>query len=118
MKPSEILEKAADLIEPEGKWFQGSYGAKNGKAIVAGIDLARKLTDADCWCAAGAIIAASPDEYAERRANDFLCRVLGVAFDVDNEGIGQWNDNDLRTQSEVVATLRKAASLAKEQEAV
>lgn len=44
LKPSEVLGKAADLIEPEGAWMKGKFGFRGESP--------------SCGCAVGALIAA------------------------------------------------------------
>jgi hypothetical protein len=104
MKPSEVLAKAADLIEPEGAWRQGYY-ARDG----AGRDCDAHDPSAICWCAVGSIERSVPicnyDDLDE--AERFLTRALGGAY------VPHWNDAKGRTQAEVVSALRKASELAK-----
>ncbi|MFA6031846.1 MAG: hypothetical protein WC889_02965, partial [Myxococcota bacterium] len=48
---ADVLERAADLIEPEGAWTQGeSARDANGKPLKQGSD-----HNAVCWCVLGAI---------------------------------------------------------------
>jgi hypothetical protein len=112
MKPSEILSKAADLIEPNGCWAQGAYALD-----AAGKQVGSSVDRACCFCASGAIAHASgyplgddAAEEAEEIAWDMLRRVIGRGY------IEEWNDEAGRTQAEVVAALRQAASLAREWE--
>lgn len=94
MKVSEILSKAADLIEPEGKWTKMFYETHDGR-----------------FCAYGAIDYVCHSEYQSvRRAAERLRDVIGSTH------IAPWNDAPERTQAEVVAALRQASTLAKEQE--
>lgn len=107
MQASEILSKAADLIEPEGAWMQGGYS--NGVTVVSG----------SCWCAAGAVYAAHGNwrDPVARDAVRVLYTALNLPYDdEDDDVIGAWNDAPERTQAEVVSALRQAAHLAKEQE--
>jgi hypothetical protein len=89
---AEVLDAAADLIEPEGAWTQGEWGSDG------------------CWCLDGALMAAKgscqtwPELEAVRNAIGPECETA----------IG-WNDAPERTQAEVVAKLREAAAKAKEQ---
>jgi hypothetical protein len=93
MEIADVLERAADLIEPEGAWTQGSYGGGHLPTCMGGaVNIARGR---QAWeTPAGDPIAA------------FLAQCLGqkVAF---------WNDAPERTQAEVVAKLREAAAKAR-----
>lgn len=99
---SDILERAADLIEPEGRWIQGVF-ARNAKGEFTGLSEFRG--PAVCWCISGATCKESPeDDGAE--ADVYLQRFLGAHP-------SEWNDAPERTQSEVVAKLREAAAKAR-----
>lgn len=102
MKPSEILRKAADLIEPEGAWTQEAFArTKRGRPIGYG------EAPAMCFCALGAMYRSSlavPLSLAEA-TRDYLDRIVG-------SDVTGWNDAPERTQAEVVQALRDAASLA------
>lgn len=92
---ADILNKAADLIEPEGAWTQGRWTAD----------------DYSCRCAEGAIAAAaniSPLNIGSHPAAIALAKVLGLP-NAHQGGIALWNDDLSRTQAEVVAALRAAA---------
>lgn len=98
MLPSDILFKAANLIEPEGRWVQGNFAQEGGR-----------------YCAAGAIFFAAPlgdDRRQGDAASALFCKVIR------RKNIGHWNDVPSRTQAEVIAALRQAALLARETEAV
>ena len=106
MKTSEILSKAADLIEPEGRWTTVWCAIdKNGIGHLNG-----NVKDATCWCAIGAV---------EKSAGgyDANAALLFVRDVIDGEFIDDWNDAEGRTQAEVVSALRKASELAKQSEA-
>lgn len=99
LKPSEALEKAAALIEPEGAWTQEAFWRdSNGNAD-------SDAADATCWCASGAIRHVGPGLAEEARA--YLRRAIRGA------NIFGWNDFDASGQAEVVAKLREAAELAR-----
>lgn len=101
---ADILDRAADLIEPEGAWTQGVLG-RDAKGRIL---MARNLDRAVCFCAQGAIIRASKDaEVLAYQASQVVRKVI------HQEGIGWWNDRRARTQQQVVATLRHAAALAR-----
>jgi hypothetical protein len=93
--PSEVLSKAADLIEPEGAWTQGQYGAFDEEAHAY-----------TCLCLFGAVKEAGD----ETDAADGVWKFLQAA--TSNKPI-DWNDQPGRTQAEVVAALRQASELAK-----
>ena len=104
MTTREILLKAADLIEPEGKWTQGAYART--------VDGTSQLVPNDascCFCAVGALIRLG-GTLSDRVATD-ACLVLGRVLRCR---VSDWNDDPRRTQAEVVAALRKAAALAED----
>ncbi len=104
---ADILDAAADLIEPEGAWTQGhirrdakgKYTALPGHAV--------------CWCTVGATLAVA-GLAASMSADRFLASFLGLD---GVDAVEQWNDAPERTQAEVVAKLREAAALARTKEA-
>lgn len=97
----EILNAAADLIEPAGRWTRKAL-ARNARGTA--VD-PRKST-AVCWCAAGAIQRVVAGD------RDQLQRLLAVVRSVTDFPVQLWNDGLGRTQAEVVAALREAARLA------
>lgn len=105
LKPSEVLAKAADLIEPEGCWTQGA-SAKNaaGQPLGAGGSAG---SAAVCWCMVGALLRAGMTKM-DTTALDYARRAVPAT------GVSMWNDAPERTQAEVVAALRKASALAAE----
>lgn len=104
---ADVLERAADLIEPEGAWTQGC-GSRD--------DSGANLDDAEpgeggpavCFCAAEAIWRVNALYYGINPAHQFMMRFVGGE-------IPKWNDAPERTQAEVVAKLREAAALARKQ---
>lgn len=100
---ADVLERAADLIEPEGRWTQGVLAKSAG-----GVPVAPEHDCAVCWCASGAIIRISGDRLPKAAWYALKC-IIGLG-----EIIPSWNDAPERTQSEVVAKLREAAKLARE----
>lgn len=90
---ADVLERAADLIEPEGAWYQGNYTGPNGK----------------CFCMLGAV----------RRAGGFTHDVNPVTeelyWSLETSSISDWNDEPGRTQQEAVSALRMTAARAREQ---
>lgn len=95
MNVADILDRAADLIEPEGAWIQGFFSNRCGGHCMAGAILeVADLTDISTLrVAVEAVLPAPPEERAER--------------------ITWWNDEPGRTQAEVVAKLREAAAKAR-----
>jgi len=105
---ADILDKAADLIEPEGAWTQGfELSGKDG-----------------CHCAATAIEAvvhevsepeldAGLDAYDAFEPMEFFAQIVGFRQSIWGT-IWYWNDAPERTQAEVVAKLREASAKARE----
>jgi hypothetical protein len=88
---ADVLNRAADLIEPEGKWGKGAWELDG------------------CLCAEGAIAKAADI----KRFIDVDRSPAGKFFEQFVGGdIVQFNDAPERTQAEVVAKLREAATLA------
>ncbi len=102
---AEVLDRAADLIEPEGRWTQHWFAKGDD-----GGELPELSPLASCWCGVGAIFAAAGR--SEKVGAEFLTAAVGVDDIGDFE---VWNDAPERTQAEVVAKLREAAALAREQ---
>lgn len=103
MLVSEVLEKAAALIEPEGAWIQGR-SARN----TVGNDVPPIHPAACSWCASGAMSKAIGSEVAADDARNFMNKFL-------RRKVWTWNDLSGRRQTEVVTKLREAARLAREQ---
>ena len=101
---AEVLERAADLIEPEGAWTQGEF-ALNADGEITGLSEFRGA--AVCWCALGAINKASAGDDSLEDVAELILRNLVVRL------VDEWNDAPERTQAEVVAKLREAAALAR-----
>jgi len=120
---SEILNAAADLLEKPGAWVQGwlagdEYGRPQ-RTMVTGADFCAK-----CWCVFGAIqkagwLAARSEEKAvgykgivsyHRKYPEMgmsVAKTLGLGTVSE---LMAWNDAPGRTQAEVVAALRAAAT--------
>lgn len=106
---AEVLSRAADLIEPEGKWTQGAFIRD---ALGADIyeEQEADAQDAACFClygAIGSVVGRDPESY--RDADPVLQRAIGV---ISPSEVAKWNDTPSRTQAEVVAALRSAAVIA------
>lgn len=109
---ADILKKAADLLEKPGAWTQGDY-ARDDFGLGLGDYDEHELEDGRfspvCFCTIGAI--------NHVRGADLGSSVWGVTrrplWDVIGErNIADWNDEPGRTQAEVVAALRDAATRA------
>jgi hypothetical protein len=120
---SEILDAAADLLEPEGAWTQEAFSRNaDGSCDFSedGDDDPIVAAAPVCWCALGAITAVTGEDplsystfsvlggAASSRARQFLNDFL-------DRTVEDWNDDPSRTQAEVVAKLREAAEKAREQ---
>lgn len=94
-----ILNAAADLIEPAGKWTQRAAARHSN-----GFPIGWYCENAACFCMVGAL----------RRATDSDARFEAAyaALSAFVPSPASWNDQTSRTQAEVVATLRSAASQA------
>jgi hypothetical protein len=103
MEVAEILERAADLIEPEGRWTQGALAkSKTGRQVIP------EGRSAVCWCVYGAIQRITGTPLGSRALWDALKASVGTV------NIASWNDTRGRTQAEAVAALREAAALAEQ----
>jgi len=100
LNAAEVLERAADLIEPVGAWTQDMY----------------RVPGKDCFCAVGAVgmVLGKGKWIGGRAAEDFV-DANSKLFGMDASDLEEWNDTPGRTQAEVVAALRQAAALAREQ---
>jgi hypothetical protein len=96
---ADILERAADLIEPEGRWVKFSFGTMDRSG--------------PC-CAVGAVTRAlglSSIFAAEAWLDGHAVPFLGM----NAERLEKWNDRACRTQVDVVSKLREAAAKARKQ---
>lgn len=107
---SEILSKAADLIDKPGAWTQEEFAkAEDGTHW---IEDEEAFDGAVCWCALGAVAVATNEnpwsiwgsETLAGKAQFALTEVVGFP-------VAGWNDAPERTQAEVVAALREAARI-------
>jgi len=127
MKPSEVLDKAADIIIRDG-WMQGDfYLTTNGSGRYWDEQEAKS---APC-CQFGAINRAvwgyawAPSRVAEQwggpnmwvaaKAEGYINRYVQENLGLLGIGAVHWNDEDGRTAEEVVAALRAAAELARQE---
>lgn len=107
MNAADILERAADLLEPAGAWTQDAEARDADGNDIDVFPMGEVEHEAVCFCAAGAIHRVSRVHYTRCPGHQFLTGIVGF--------IPDWNDAPERTQAEVVQTLRTAAELAKEQ---
>lgn len=132
MKPSEILDSAANIILRDG-WAQGAYFKEEACFGIHAQQTANKT--APC-CQDGAISRATwgwawmggnPNVHRERtpettraraRANRFMKEYIRSTGWTDDSYVGvsaiAWNDHPGRTREEVVEAFRRAADLARE----
>lgn len=103
---SDVLARAADLIEPKGAWTQHDF-AKDKNGEPTGYD----APDAVCWCARGAIAVVSGATTFHDVERVWINAGGYLGFD-DYTEIESWNDADHCTQAVVVAALRRAAAKA------
>lgn len=104
---ADILERAADRLSKPGAWLSGHPLALNDK----GQELrSRDIDQAVCYCMAGSVWAAANDF----RNSGLVWRAFDAIRPVIGEfSIGGWNSREGRTQAEVVAKLREAATHAR-----
>lgn len=100
MKPSEVLEKAAAIVDV--RWRQGAYGDEGGPR-----------------CALGALQEAAP--YGEVAAlvvaRDILANAISPAecrYRHEHDVVVEFNDDGRRTSKSVARKLREAAAKARE----
>lgn len=109
MNVSQVLNAAADLIEPEGAWFKGNMAA-NARGEEYDDAYESVAPDAVCFCAIGAIERVTGGGLLEARAIAYLGKVVEERAGISI--IPDWNDAPERTQHEVVAVFREAAKRA------
>lgn len=108
---ADVLSEAADLIEPEGAWTQGASARDlHGQSTETLGDQAR------CFCVIGAISKISgKTTWYKSSPQGFFDSLVPEHWNNDLCAAAVWNDATERTQAEVVAKLREAAALAREQ---
>ena len=109
MGVADVLNKAADLLEPEGAWTQGVYGRSSSGAVTTQAGVKK----AACRCMIGALFAASDERSIYDLEHSAAYQVLVSHLSVEDEPT-DWNDAPGRTQAEVVAALRQAAKQAEQ----
>lgn len=107
---ADVLERAADLIEPEGAWIKnGNYALNLERSSVDALDLS-----ATCFCAMGAVHrVAGVSTFSKSGPVELVNTARNALYKILGEPMASWNDRDGRTQPEVVAALRRAATLAR-----
>ena len=110
---SEILTKAADLLEKPGAWTQGDY-ARNYVGEGYSDYIADRADEGGtfepvCFCTIGALNHVRGKEADAALWGELRNPVVSVVGEIN---IADWNDTPGRTQAEVVAALRTAASQA------
>lgn len=98
---ADVLDAAADLLEKPGAWGQGNYQPRSG-----------------CLCTLGAIsmVAVGHVPAAWGSSSARLATAAAKTLFPSLSGVANWNDEEGRTQSEVVAALRAAATSARQGE--
>jgi len=100
---AEVLERAADLIEPEGAWTQGAYARDVLGNNLNPDEQWGPSPTAVCRCMYGAVAEVA-------RPNGYQYLPPSGSWGLPGT---EWNDAPERTQAEVVAKLREAAALAR-----
>lgn len=108
MKTSEILAKAADLIEQRG-WNQGWYVNDCGGLCATGAMFAAVGMEPVAESQLGAGSGSAWGEFAESRYDDATRAWDRFAAYLGVQHAPSWNDEHERTKEEVVAKLREAA---------
>lgn len=103
---ADVLDAAADLIEPEGAWGQGAFARGS-----QGQPIGPFSPYATCFCLRGALVRVGA---INARAENSPA-TLALGFNSSSRLVS-WNDAPGRTQSEVVAALRAAATSARQGE--
>jgi len=109
MKPSEILRRAREILEPEGAWTQRSLAR-----AADGVPIHETHRDAACWCSLGAIyrtLGSRLATYREWGAVGLVQKIVGAP-------LAKWNDDPLRTHDEVLDAFRRAEAEALRMEAL
>lgn len=111
---SEILERAAALIEPPGAWAKDVYARDEDYRIV------NATSPTACrFCALGAILNVMGLDYpydgrASFDGDPVVVEPIRRLEEIVGEWPPFWQDDEKRTQSEVVTALRDAAAAARD----
>ena len=116
---TQILVKAHDLINGPGKWIQLAAARRADYHVTDSTS-----PEAVCWCATGAITRAAEDRFRDEAGlrpvkDHFMVTADGYSLARDtmssylrdfygNANIIEWNDEEDRTQSEVLSAFRGA----------
>ncbi len=105
MTEADILDRAADLIEPPGAWTRKEL-ARDARGRAVDVNAPTAVS----WCCSGAVAyqCGGFGNARAMRAIDALERLTG-------HRLSRWNDAPQRTQAKVVAALRKAAQTLRDQ---
>lgn len=107
MKTSEILECALGRLETRG-WAQGTSETDKGQlCAMEAIFQAIVITDLTSDQMLAALVH-------EGTAYEFVAQAAGI--NLQAKPLWSWNDDEKRTQTEVLDTFRNAAKLARESE--
>jgi hypothetical protein len=95
LEVADVLERAAELLTPEGAWAQHIWYFN---------------TERTCFCMIGAVAAVDgkAPSIVECELRDLFASVIGV-----ERTPSAWNDDPERTQQEVVDALKAAAALSR-----
>ncbi|MBB4616947.1 DUF6197 family protein [Sphingomonas abaci] len=108
---ADVLDAAADILEAEGAWIGGpDIGEETLATTETGKEVSPTSSLARHFCLYGAIEAAAQGSRIEFDAHSALSGVIGTFR------LAEWNHREGRTQSEVVAALRAAATYARQGE--
>ena len=108
MSVADVLDRAADLIKPEGAWTRGAYARDEHNDSIDTLH-----PDAKCFCAMGAVYrAAGASSLYKTGRIDVVNDVRKHLITVVGTTMASFNDAPERTQAEVVAALRSAAAAA------
>ncbi len=99
---ADILNAAADLLEPEGAWTKNANARNAGGGLVS-----TRSPEACSWCVLGALDAVTADVPGWRSAPAW--RRLERHLEIGN--LSAWNDSQPNSKP-VVAALRAAAEAA------
>jgi len=107
--PSQILKEARAKIEKPENWCQNKMGLRNGHVTRTDDP---NFDKCECFCAVGAIAAASRCEAIDLIKSKAFARLR--AFTSPDSTVTAWNDT--HTHSEVLAAFDKAIELAEQEE--
>lgn len=109
---ADVLDAAANIIEPEGAWTRGTYAADRCNDSVDTLS-----SDAKCFCAMGAVYRAVEASSIYKTGPIVLVGdVRRYLYNFLGCSAASFNDHPDRKQSEVVAALRAAATSARQGE--